>query len=931
MKPATQRVPRFAIRAIVLCLSSLALLASDRPATASSLFDAAFGVFPTGANPTSVTLGDFDEDGVTDAAATTNPSSVSVHRGDGAGAFLPPSTFATAINPNDLASGDLNEDGHLDLAVTSGNTHVVSILLGDGHGLFSTSIPYPAGPGAGGIALGDLNGDGHLDAVVTNEFVDSVSVLLGVGDGTLLPPIDTGTAFNPGDVAIGDWSGDQIPDIAIANSSYIAGGVSLLRGRGDGTFEDRIDLACDAGAYEVHLRDLNGDGRLDIATAVSGASPLSVFLAQAGGGFGSRTDYGSGSSQSMAMGDWNSDGHLDAAVGLNEPDRALAILLGDGTGGFGTPRSVPAGGSPFGLAAGLITDDSILDLVAVQIFSSTLEVHAGNGDGTFGQDATYPALYRVRSISVADFDRDGTLDVAAATDAESSTGEKHVSIFTGNPNGTLGPRRDYPAGNGYPELDTGDVDADGITDLVVIDILETSSGSVALLRGLPDGSFATAQEFPCGPNSVGIEMGDFNGDGRSDVAVANNSFPSSVSILLAAPGGGFAAPVAYPIGYSPYSLTSDDFDGDGDLDLAVVRSGFVSVFLGAGDGTFGAAVDYGAGGNATEIASGDIDQNGSVDLVVGNLGYGLIVFRGAGDGTFLDTFSIPFQAYVRSIVIGDVDGDGRRDLITACDNYGTVFVLFGDDGTFSRQTHIGVGLSPLDVAAGDWNHDGRLDLVAGLNAGAAIVSLVQKGAGGPASLEAHVTLTPPVLNVRSRAPWLTAYVELPVGYDPASIDVATVRLGGTAIPVSKPNEIGDANQNGIPDLMLKFERSAFPGLQAGHHELVLSGYLTTGESFEGTGVIEVISRGQLDLRPASGLGALPVTLRIGDPEPVPHTVRVYDTHGRLVRRWTVPGEEGALVRWNGRASSGQNAPAGIYWISVEAGGRQGTRKVTLLR
>src|SRR5512134_435838 len=132
MKPSAKGSPGFAIRTLVLCLSGLALLASGRAPLASTLFDAPFLAYPTEEGPSSVALGDFDEDGVIDAAVATGIS-IAVHRGDGAGGFLPPATHG-AVSPDAIAAGDVNEDGHLDLAVTSGNAHVVSVLLGDGLG-----------------------------------------------------------------------------------------------------------------------------------------------------------------------------------------------------------------------------------------------------------------------------------------------------------------------------------------------------------------------------------------------------------------------------------------------------------------------------------------------------------------------------------------------------------------------------------------------------------------------------------------------------------------------------------------------------------------------------------------------------------------------------------------------------------------------------
>ena len=737
MKPGAQGTSRLVIRALVSCLSGLALFALGGTVLAAPVFDAPFLASLTNGEPVlSVALGDFDEDGVIDAAVTFGaPSSVAIHQGDGNGGFLPATSYEVA-SANEVAAGDLNEDGHLDLVVTSFNAHLVSVLLGDGHGQFSPGVTYPAAPGALGVALGDLNSDDHIDVVVTNNSVDSVSVLLGAGDGTLLPRITTATTFSPYSIAMGDWSGDGILDVAVSRD--LGGGVTLMRGMGDGTFEeDRIDLTTDGRAYGVHLRDLNGDGRLDVATAVQkvgtveGAFPLSVFLAQQDGSFGPRQDHGAGRARSLAMGDWDSDGDLDAALGRSEPG-GIAVLLGDGSGGFGAQMTFPgASGSTSVLAAGLIDDDTVLDLIAPG--SSTLAVHAGNGDGTFGGGATYPAFSAVTSIAVADFDRDGTLDVAASTALESPT---QISVFLGDGGGAFGPREDYVSGTGFGDLEAGDVDGDGFTDLVQT----SSSGEVVLLRGLGDGSFEAAQEFPCGPDPQDLELVDLNGDGRSDAAVVNLSYPATLSVLLALPGGGFAAPVAYPLGgnYYPLSLTSKDFNEDGNQDIVVAHGGPTSIFLGVGDGTLGTATSSGGGGNGP-ITSGDVDQDGEADFVTAGQ-YGVYLHRGLGDGTFYPAVFTPFEGGVASLEIGDVDADGRRDLIAACGGLGTLSVLFGDAIGFADWTHYGAGPGPVDVAVGDWNHDGKLDLMAGLLGGGAISVLLQEGGPTTTSPTARAVL-----------------------------------------------------------------------------------------------------------------------------------------------------------------------------------------------
>src|SRR6266550_690309 len=152
---------------------------------------------------------------------------------------------------------------------------------------------------------------------------------------------------------------------------------------------------------------------------------------------------------------------------------------------------------------------------------------------------------------------------------------------------------------------------------------------VSLLGGTVDrgfgGALFPAAQFEVGTQPVSVVIGDVNGDGKPDLAVANSS-SNSVSVLLGNGDGTFVAKVDYGTGNSPQSVAIGDVSGDGKPDLAVANSGSstVSVLLGNGDGTFVAKVDYGAGNGPQSVAIGDVSGDGKPDLAVANLNSGTV-------------------------------------------------------------------------------------------------------------------------------------------------------------------------------------------------------------------------------------------------------------------------------------------------------------------
>ena len=275
----------------------------------------------------------------------------------------------------------------------------------------------------------------------------------------------------------------------------------------------------------------------------------------------------------------------------------------------------------------------------------------------------------------------------------------------------------------------GDFNGDGKADLA---LGGTGTAASVVLLGNGDGSFEPPIRFNVGhcffPRT--LALGDFNGDGKPDLAVGESC--SGVNILLGNGDGTFQPPVSYATGGNPPFIAVGDFNGDGKADLALADECFgtlcvsTSMLLGNGDGTFRTGVSYNFTGSSVV---GDFNGDGKADLVTGGG-----VHLGNGDGTFrgAQTFS-PVNNYCfvncginfipASVVVGDFNGDGKADLVIPGSLGSAVSVLLGNgDGTLRTATNYTVGNNPQSIAIGDFNGDGKADIAVTCSNGVNVLS-----------------------------------------------------------------------------------------------------------------------------------------------------------------------------------------------------------------
>lgn len=369
----------------------------------------------------------------------------------------------------------------------------------------------PGGHATVFVAVADVNGDGKLDVVVANycdfipggtcSYEGTVGVLLGNGDGTFQPAVTyaSGAEFAVG-IAIADVNGDGNPDLIVAHNCglpYCSGDLGLLLGNGDGTFQPAASLASGTlGARAVAIADVNADGKPDLVV-VGGAS-------------------------------------------VNSNDGAVGVLLGNGDGTFQKPVIYnPGGQSAEFVAISDVNGDGEPDLLVANgcvannnCGQGAVAVMLGNGDGTFHAPVQYPSggVYPM-SLSVADLNGDGKLDVVTANNEKTGGGGgAEVGVLLGNGDGTFQSATSYYAGGvpiyWFTAAAVADVNDDGKPDLVVASGCPPSNcqneGVVGVLLGNGDGTFQPAMTFNSGGYLSGwVAVGDVNRDGRPDVLVAS--------------------------------------------------------------------------------------------------------------------------------------------------------------------------------------------------------------------------------------------------------------------------------------------------------------------------------------------------------------------------------------------------------------------------
>ena len=649
--------------------------------------------------------------------------------------------FSDAEPGADLAV-DLNGDGISDLISWHFNPGLI-IQFGKGDGTFigGETIQVDASNSAVVDAVAaDFDGNGTMDLAVLTA-ANKLVIFLNDGHGNLHAAFTYSTTG--GRIAAGDINGDKLPDVVLVNSGTVTPylsthGGALVKGT---TFS--LPTA-NPNASPV-IADINNDGHGDVAVPTS--TGVKFLLGSSGGELTSGSSITVPGDVAIVLADFNKDGKKDLAVaGMQLGASYVNVYFGKGNGTFNSPSVYGTGNIPVSLLAGNFYGAGNVDLATFGKGIAGLTVLQNLGNGYF-EAALVTHSSAATGIVSGDFNRDGKKDVAVVnTPSCKAPCSGSVSVFPGSGSTWFNPGKTYPIAMHGAAIAAGDLNGDGILDLVVVNAIPGDSADTSVLLGKSDGTFQPAHNYKLGSLSNDVVLADMNHDGKLDLITDGG-------VALGKGDGTFSARIPFPNGFvfdPSMHFAVDDVNGDGKLDVVAATDGcplFMQVLLGDGKGgfTLGNVIDDNdEDGPVTSIALGRLRPGGPLDVVdfsntpcnfsgTSPESFSFVNgFAGDGHGGFPTSFKVASNETFGGdpnlngpVVLADFNGDGKLDVGVGGFGYFAVVRGNGDDtfqplqfftadsgpqALFSPSSNTPT-LVPGGVAVADFNRDGKPDAV----------------------------------------------------------------------------------------------------------------------------------------------------------------------------------------------------------------------------
>lgn len=649
------------------------------------------------------------------------------------------STQAVTSNAAYVSAGDVNRDGAPDIAYSVTGSNEISILINSA-GAFAAPVALALGGRTNprGSVFVDWDRDGDLDLVVAfgnaSVAASTVSWFSNDGSGTLTFVGDLlAAADDPLIVAAGDFDKNGRPDLVVARQGT-TNQAQFLFGNGSGGVASSLGVAVGADTYDVVVGDFNRDGHLDAAFA-SGTG-IRMLAGDGLGAFAAVSVPVAGNHALVQSLDWDSDGDLDL---VSYSTGNIVVATNNGAGVF-TPTTVVTG-LP-GVAQFAIADldrDGDYDISFPRLATpGRLSRYVLNGTTLVEETRFATGTFTTSAVAV-DWDRDGFQDVVSF---DTTTAIFWKSTGTARPGTLAATSTTLTSGLNIPLASlAADFNRDGYPDLIT-----SQSGTSALRMTESNGSggyladvdTAIAGEF------LFFASGDFNRDGRLDLvgSMGDRGPGSQVAVFLGDGAGGFGAAAVVTVGSGPREILPIDLDRDGDLDLVVLNrdtlsasmTDTVSILTNDGLGVFTPAAPFTVLAAPETMVAADFNRDGTQDIAVMSRNGSLRVYIGNGMGSFAagSLLSIPDYMNSSHLAVGDLDRDGDLDLAIVSKSNDRLGVALNDGaGTFT-VTQISTPQDASGIQIIDFNQDGHLDLVYTTRGTTTDYLRVQLGTGGGA-------------------------------------------------------------------------------------------------------------------------------------------------------------------------------------------------------